>query len=129
MTDRALLNRLCRCYGIAPEYTDTWGRSHPLSEATQRALLAAMGVPVETEADLEHALADYEKRAWGSVLAPVQVVQEETEGSFENQSRSAFLGFGFFPACGPCQDQTHTDREPMSGLDTSTQQVYQSPSP
>jgi hypothetical protein len=83
MTDRALLDRLCRCYGIAPEYTDIWGRSHPTSAETQRALLAAMDVPAETKADLEHALADYERRAWGNVLAPVQVVQEETEGPFK----------------------------------------------
>ncbi len=82
MTDRTRLDHLSSCYGIALEYTDIWGQSHPTSAATQRALLAAMGVPAETKADLEHALADYERRAWGSVLAPVQVVQEETEGPF-----------------------------------------------
>jgi (1->4)-alpha-D-glucan 1-alpha-D-glucosylmutase len=82
MTERTLLDHLSSCYGIALEYTDIWGRSHPTSAATQRALLAAMGVPAETEADLECTLADYERRAWGSVLAPVQVVREETEGPF-----------------------------------------------
>ncbi len=58
MTDRTRLDHLSSCYGIALEYTDIWGRSHPTSAATQRALLAAMGVPAETRADLEHALAD-----------------------------------------------------------------------
>jgi hypothetical protein len=83
MTDRTRLDHLSSCYGIALEYTDIWGRSHPVSETTQRALLAAMGVPAETEADLECALADYERRAWGSVLAPVQVVRD-TEDPFGN---------------------------------------------
>ena len=81
MTDRTRLDHLSSCYGIALEYTDIWGRSHPTSAATQRALLAAMGVPAETEVDLECALADYERHAWGSVLAPVQVVRD-TEDPF-----------------------------------------------
>ena len=81
MTDRTRLDHLSSCYGIALEYTDSWGRSHPISETTQRALLAAMGVPAETEADLEYALAEYERHAWGSVLVPVQVVRE-TEDPF-----------------------------------------------
>ena len=53
MTDRTRLDHLSSCYGIALEYTDIWGRSHPTSAATQRALLAAMGVPAKTEVDLE----------------------------------------------------------------------------
>lgn len=76
MIDSTPLDRLCVCYGIATEYTDIWGRPHPVSEETKRALLAEMGVTAETEAGLVQALEEAEMRAWGRLLPPVQVVRE-----------------------------------------------------
>jgi len=51
------LEQLARAYGIAPEYRDIWGTQHRAGTRTLRALLAAMGVVAQTEADVAHALA------------------------------------------------------------------------
>ena len=71
-----LLDQLSARCGILPEYTDNWGRAHPTSAATQCALLAAMGVAAQTEAEIAASLADIERRAWTRPLPPVQVVRE-----------------------------------------------------
>jgi (1->4)-alpha-D-glucan 1-alpha-D-glucosylmutase len=76
MIDSLLLDRLCGCYGIATQYTDIWGQSHPVSTETKCALLADMGVSVESEVALEEALTDHERCAWERLLPPVQVVRE-----------------------------------------------------
>lgn len=41
------LDLLCQRYGIALSYRDIWFHDHATPEATKRALLAAMGVPLE----------------------------------------------------------------------------------
>ena len=49
MIPDADLDRLCARYGIAVRYRDLWQREHVASEATRRALLAAMGVGGDAE--------------------------------------------------------------------------------
>jgi glycogen operon protein len=63
---QAALSRLAAAAGIAPDWTSIDGKRHAVSAATQRALLAAMGLPAETtQQALEtlHALAeDHDRR-------------------------------------------------------------------
>jgi (1->4)-alpha-D-glucan 1-alpha-D-glucosylmutase len=72
----AALRRLAGAYGIVDEYDDIWGRRHATSDATRRALLAAMGVAADRDDDIEVALASYEREAWTSALAPLTVVRQ-----------------------------------------------------
>ncbi len=71
-----LLDQLSARCGILPEYTDNWGHTHASSATTQRALLAAMGVAAQTEAEIARSLADFERREWTRPLPPVRVVRE-----------------------------------------------------
>ena len=56
MSETSALDRLAAHYGIEPAFTDNWGRRHVVSAATKRALLAAMGVPVASDAELAASL-------------------------------------------------------------------------
>ena len=51
---------------IEPGYRDIWGRRHATSAASQRALLAAMGVPAASAAEVESSLAAAAAAAAGS---------------------------------------------------------------
>ncbi len=70
-----MLEKLCRYYGIEPEWTDIWGKRHVVPPETKQALLAAMHVPVRDEAEIAAALQACEARLWRRRLAPVQVVR------------------------------------------------------
>ncbi len=75
----SLLRRLAGLYGIETTYIDIWGNHNPVSPETLQALLAAMGVAVETdESGLHSALIGKENSRWMRPLAPVQVVREGT---------------------------------------------------
>lgn len=71
----ALLDRLCASCGIERSYRDVWGNDHAVGEDTRLALLAAMGVRVASDADLERALEERESKAWLRALPPVRVVR------------------------------------------------------
>ncbi|NIP73137.1 MAG: malto-oligosyltrehalose synthase [Gammaproteobacteria bacterium] len=70
-----LLERLATLCGIQPEYRDIWGQRHAVSEETQRALLAAMGIEAADEAAVRAAVEEREQRPWRRILPPVQVVR------------------------------------------------------
>jgi (1->4)-alpha-D-glucan 1-alpha-D-glucosylmutase len=70
------LGWLAASAGILPEYLDVRGERHVTSGETQRALLAAMGIPVATDDDAIAALAEREARAWRRRLEPVAVFTE-----------------------------------------------------
>jgi 4-alpha-glucanotransferase len=70
------LDRLAAYYGIEPAFTDIWGRRHEVSAATKRALLAAIGVPVATDAEIRASLERAETDAWRELLPPVAVARE-----------------------------------------------------
>jgi 4-alpha-glucanotransferase len=72
---RTRLHRLARLYGIERSYRDIWNRQHLTSAASERALLAAMGVPVADDAELEASLMLAESAPWRSVLPPVIVTR------------------------------------------------------
>jgi (1->4)-alpha-D-glucan 1-alpha-D-glucosylmutase len=71
-----LLDRLCERCGVLPAYRDIWDREHVTSDAAKRALLAAMGVAVESEEAIARALHRFELREWARPLPPVRVVRE-----------------------------------------------------
>ena len=74
MTEDAVLAEVAAGHGIDRGYWDIWGRYHETRAATERALLAAMGIDVATPAALEQARA---RIAGGEdLLAPVIVVRE-----------------------------------------------------
>ncbi len=74
------LAQLAALYGIASEYDDAQGNTHLTEEATQRALLIAMGVGLD--GDLSVILAEHEARPWRSLLPPVMVVRAADNGVF-----------------------------------------------
>jgi glycogen operon protein len=66
-TDPAALARLAEATGVAPDWWDTDGRRHAVGADTQRAILAAMGLPAETSQQALESLAglaeDHDRRA------------------------------------------------------------------
>jgi 4-alpha-glucanotransferase len=72
------LQRLAELAGILPEYHDIWGQRHETSDATRRALLAAMGIACGSEAESDAALRAWQEREWSRRLPPVQVERAGT---------------------------------------------------
>lgn len=77
MSDRDALVRLSRIHRINPDYHDIWGHHHEVSDASLRALLAALGVRAGTAQEVEDAVRAAESQRWHEVLAPVFVVRED----------------------------------------------------
>jgi (1->4)-alpha-D-glucan 1-alpha-D-glucosylmutase len=76
MAEREALLRLCRHYGIAPDYYDIWGTHHDVSAANLSALLAAMGVPSGSDTEIDAATAAAESERWRALLPAAVVVRE-----------------------------------------------------
>jgi (1->4)-alpha-D-glucan 1-alpha-D-glucosylmutase len=81
MIDQQALDRLCALCGIHAEYQDVWGNSHTAPLETKQALLAAMGITVDSEEALRQALEEREARPWRRLLPPVQVVWQSEQVS------------------------------------------------
>lgn len=75
MTGAASLGQLGARYGIVPDYYDIWGQRRHVTADTQRALLAAMGIPAETGSEVQHALQERASREWRRCLPPVKVAR------------------------------------------------------
>lgn len=63
MTADALLSRLAAHVGVFAEFTDMEGKVHATSPDTQRAMLRANGLAVETEAEVKETLATLQHEA------------------------------------------------------------------
>jgi (1->4)-alpha-D-glucan 1-alpha-D-glucosylmutase len=74
--DVADLKRLAVACGIEPQWYDIWGHAHEVSEPNLRALLAAMKVQAEDDAQVQQALYERERATWREPLPPVTVVRE-----------------------------------------------------
>ena len=72
------LDRLAERLGIEPFYHDIWGNRRETSDATKRALAAAMGYPAGNGEELAASLHAVEDRAWRRMLPPVLVIDEGT---------------------------------------------------
>ena len=73
MSGSATLDRLSELAGIVASYRDAWGNTRRMTEATQRALLAAMGVNAESAEAVATAVRDFEDGPWRRPLDPVLV--------------------------------------------------------
>ena len=71
------LSRLAQHFGIAEGYHDVWGNWIATSEATQRALLAAMGVDA---ASPDAALAAMDREAWSRAVPAITVLRTRELG-------------------------------------------------
>ncbi|MGE5488864.1 MAG: 4-alpha-glucanotransferase [bacterium] len=70
------LERAAALWGIEPEYGDTWGNVHVTSPETQKGILRALGVPVQTREALDDAMERRLLRRWGRLAPPVTVLGE-----------------------------------------------------
>ena len=73
-----LLDQLCDLYGVLPQYNDIWGNAHYTTETSKRALLAAMGVAADSDAEASASLQAFQRRKWEQPLAAVQVLRVST---------------------------------------------------
>jgi 4-alpha-glucanotransferase len=91
MSGRDSIRRLGELYGIESSYTDFWRKRRRVSRATERALLAAMGVAVRSPREVEDSLREAEARPWRRMLAPVRVIAppEPVEITFTLPARFA----------------------------------------
>ena len=74
----ALAERL----GVATEYRDWSGRMVPVDDATVVAVLAALGIRAETDAERTAALTDCDVRYWSRALPPTIVTRSGAETAF-----------------------------------------------
>jgi 4-alpha-glucanotransferase len=82
-SEQELLDDLADRFGIVPDYYDNWGCQHPTSDRAKRAILAAMGVCVETTDELRRELAACENEPWRRPCDPVVVLRTgENPGSW-----------------------------------------------
>ena len=72
------LRRLAQAAGIEARYWDIHGGMHETAPDTMRALLGALGVAADTEADIEAGLAFFAREPWQSPLPPVIVARENS---------------------------------------------------
>ena len=83
MTERtASLVELARRHGVATEYIDWSGAQHAVAATTLVAVLAALGVPADSEDECAAALADHERAYWQRTLSPTIVARTGQPSSF-----------------------------------------------
>ena len=69
-----LLDDLSELCGVVPEYYDICGKKHIASRETRKAILAAMGLKVDSPADLEQEYQERLWRDWKDFIRPVTVI-------------------------------------------------------
>lgn len=77
-TDAALLDRLSRAAGLAPEWWETYGTYHRVGDDTKRAILKAMHLPADTTADARISLEGFSELRDHRAL-PQSLVRREGE--------------------------------------------------
>lgn len=80
MNGPSALQRLAAAAGIETSFQDNWGQEHEVSEETLRALLAAMGLPVESSGAIDDSLRRLEAQPWSRPIGPVRVVRRGGRG-------------------------------------------------
>jgi 4-alpha-glucanotransferase len=71
------LDRAALLWGIEPQFWDIWGNLHVTSAETKRAILRAMGVPVDTEEQIEQAIQARQLRERTRLVPPCLVISEK----------------------------------------------------
>ena len=64
------LAQLAQLHGIALDYRDVWGNSHPMAHTTLRDILSAIGVDARDDAAVEASL-DADRRQRGADACPL----------------------------------------------------------
>ncbi len=75
----ALARAAERC-GVESRFWDIFGREHVASIEARKAIVRAMGIPVESAETIEEALRDRERREWEGMLAPSIVLTRGDHG-------------------------------------------------
>src|SRR5690606_26707117 len=70
-TPRERLQWLAAAHGVEAHFHDIWGRRHDVSDSSLRALLGDLGVPADSDADVELGLATAHHRYWRRLAEPV----------------------------------------------------------
>src|SRR5581483_7517815 len=70
------LTQLAQLHGIALEYRDVWGNSHPIAAETLRELLAAIGVDARDEDAVEASLEMDQRERGAGALPPTVVLRQ-----------------------------------------------------
>ncbi|MCI0468991.1 MAG: 4-alpha-glucanotransferase [Nitrospirae bacterium] len=78
MTDE-LINELSYLCGIAPEYYDIFGERHAATLETKRAILAAMGLKIETEHEITDEINRRRLGAWKDVTESAHVISVNSQ--------------------------------------------------
>lgn len=73
------LRRLAEAAGIEARYWDIHGELHEATPETIRALLGALGIAADTQADVEAGLVFFNEEPWRNLLPPVVVARENSE--------------------------------------------------
>jgi 4-alpha-glucanotransferase len=74
MASKSDLDRLAELYGLEPSYTDFYGTHRHTPDATQRTLLAAMGIAANTDAEVADSLREARTREWRRMVEPVRIL-------------------------------------------------------
>ncbi len=69
------LARLAALAGVMPSYRDAWGNERTVPDSTQRALLAAMGLPADEPEQVEARIREIEEAPYRRALEPVRVAK------------------------------------------------------
>jgi 4-alpha-glucanotransferase len=69
-----MINELAGLCGILPEYWDIFGKQHIATVETKQAMLKAMKMHIETDADVSKAISDLKNRQWKGFVEPVFVI-------------------------------------------------------
>lgn len=80
-TEQMLLATLAERVGIVADYHDISGTLHYTSDDTRRALLAAMGFPIDSISSLTEALQTWDEAPWRRPCDPVVVLREGEAGA------------------------------------------------
>jgi 4-alpha-glucanotransferase len=68
-----ILDKLATSCGIEPEYRDNWGHLQTTSPETNRSILQAIGLSVDTESQAASAWRERQSSAWGRMTEPTIV--------------------------------------------------------
>ena len=75
------LKQLAEAHGVSTEYWDYHGNLASPSSATLRAVLAALGVSINSEEEIGRALREVEDAPWRQALAPTVVTRGGVEST------------------------------------------------
>lgn len=76
MIQESNVRNLAQAYGIQLEWRDIWGNTHPVTDEMCKALLSAMAISTDTQADIDKAFEQLQYATVARWLEPVKVVSE-----------------------------------------------------